>query len=106
MEGVMARGLPDVPAVSAFPELNLRLYVAVGGKAGVWFVSLDAASRLAVWGARRFFHLPYFHADMEARDERGAIAYSSVRRGPAPRVAFRASYQPTSPVYEARRGSL
>ena len=102
----MARGLPDVPGVSAFPELNLRLYVHVDGKPGVWFVSLDAASRLAVWGARRFFHLPYFHADMEAREEGGRVVYRSVRRTGGPRVAFRGSYGPTSEVIEARPGSL
>ena len=55
MTGVMLRPLPDVPGISAFPELNLRLYVDVGGKPGVWFISLDAASSLAVWAARRFF---------------------------------------------------
>ncbi|MCA9241502.1 MAG: DUF2071 domain-containing protein, partial [Planctomycetales bacterium] len=42
MEGVMRRPLPDLPWVSAFPELNLRTYVTHGGKPGVWFLSLDA----------------------------------------------------------------
>jgi uncharacterized protein YqjF (DUF2071 family) len=106
MEGVMARGLPDLPGVSAFPELNLRLYVEVGGKPGVWFVSLDAANRLAVWGARRFFHLPYFHADMEAREEDGRVRYFSARRGAGPRVAFRGEYGPASDVFATRPGTL
>src|SRR5688572_28968890 len=64
MSGVMLRPLPDLPGISAFPELNVRLYVERDGKSGVWFLSLDAYNRLAVWGARRFFHLPYFHARM------------------------------------------
>jgi uncharacterized protein YqjF (DUF2071 family) len=106
MEGVMARGLPDLPGVSAFAELNLRLYVTRGGKPGVWFVSLDAASSLAVWGARRFFHLPYFRADMETREEGGRISYRSVRRGPGARVAFSGEYGPVGDVTEARPGSL
>src|SRR4051794_15783952 len=59
MAGVMRRSLPDLPWVSAFPELNLRLYVERDGKPGVWFLSLDAANALAVWAARRLFHLPY-----------------------------------------------
>jgi uncharacterized protein YqjF (DUF2071 family) len=96
MEGVMRRPLPDVPGLSAFPELNLRLYVEVDGKPGVWFISLDAANRVAVWGARRFFHLPYFLADMESRDDGQRIHYSSVRRAPGARVAFRCVYGPTS----------
>src|SRR5262245_45519055 len=106
MEGVMLRPLPDLPGVSAFPELNLRLYVELDGKPGVWFVSLDAANRLAVRAARRFFHLPYFDADMDAREEAGHVVYRSVRRDAGPRVAFRGSYVPTSDVFTAKPGSL
>jgi uncharacterized protein YqjF (DUF2071 family) len=47
---------------------------------GVWFFSLDAANRLAVWGARAFYHLPYFNADMDLRREGKAIQYSSSRQ--------------------------
>ena len=71
MRGVMRRPLPDLPWVSAFAELNLRLYVVHGGRPGVWFVSLDAANPLAVWAARTFFHLPYFHARHDRGDVRG-----------------------------------
>lgn len=101
----MRRPLPDLPGVSAFPELNLRLYVVAGGKPGVWFISLDAAHRLAVWAARRFFHLPYFHADMDVRDDGTRIHYRSVRRA-RQRVAFRGSYGPESAPFEARPGTL
>ncbi|HEY1409586.1 MAG TPA: DUF2071 domain-containing protein, partial [Promineifilum sp.] len=38
MAGVMRRPLPDMPWVSAFPELNVRVYVEAGGKPGVWFL--------------------------------------------------------------------
>jgi uncharacterized protein YqjF (DUF2071 family) len=108
MEGVMARPLPDLPGVSAFAELNLRLYVRHGGKPGVWFVSLDAANGLAVWAARRFFHLPYFRADMAVREERGRILYRSRRRdeGGAPPVVFRGEYGPVSEIELARSGTL
>lgn len=106
MQGVMRRPLPDVPWVSAFAELNLRLYVVHQGRPGVWFVSLDAANPLAVWAARTFFHLPYFHADMtvEAREDR--IRYRSTRRRSNGAVAFEATYGATSPVYRATPGSL
>ena len=62
MAGVMRRPFPDAPGLSAFPELNLRLYVEHNGKPGVWFLSLDATNPIAVWAARRLFHLPYFRA--------------------------------------------
>src|SRR5436190_2686663 len=86
MEGVMLRHLPNMPRLSAFAELNLRLYVEVGGKPGVWFVSLDAENRLAVWVARRLFHLPYFHATMAVARVGYRIEYRSERSASATRV--------------------
>jgi uncharacterized protein YqjF (DUF2071 family) len=110
MRGVMRRPLPDLPWISAFPELNLRLYVEHRGRAGVWFLSLDAASRLAVWAARRFFHLPYFHARMAIAGLPARVKYHSERsvgRGtPDGQVVFDAEYEPAGPPYRAARGSL
>jgi uncharacterized protein YqjF (DUF2071 family) len=102
MTGVMRRPLPDMPWVSAFPELNVRLYVERDGKPGVWFLSLDATNPLAVWAARRFFHLPYFGARMTIRPADGRFVYSSAR----PEAQFDATYGPTSEVYRAKPGSL
>jgi uncharacterized protein len=102
MSGVMRRPLPDLPWVSAFPELNVRLYVERDGKPGVWFLSLDATNPLAVWAARRFFHLPYHRADMSLVGDGDGIAYSSRR----PDASFRGRYRPTSPVYYATPGTL
>jgi uncharacterized protein len=107
MADVMARGLPAVAGLSDFPEMNLRLYVQAEDKPGVWFVSLDATSSLAVWGARRFLHLPYFRAAMTARDDGGRINYESVRRSPSlPRVAFRGAFGSTGPAAPAGPGTL
>lgn len=104
MSGVMRRFLPDLPWISAFPELNVRLYVEHEGKPGVWFLSLDATNPLAVWAARRFFHLPYFNAGIECRAEGEAVRYSSHRRGGEPRLE--AHYRPTSTPYASRPGTL
>src|SRR5688572_24482592 len=52
MTGVRLRGLPPLPLLSAFPELNVRTYVTVQGKPGVFFFSLDAGSTVAVRAAR------------------------------------------------------
>lgn len=99
--------LPPVPKVSTFPELNVRTYVTYGGKPGIWFVSLDAASRLAVAAARRFYGLPYFHADMAIEPARQAFSFRSERvdsRGHA--AAFSARYEPHGDRVEAPAGSL
>jgi len=102
MAGVMRRPLPDLPWVSAFPELNVRVYVERDGKPGVWFLSLDATNPLAVWAARRFFHLPYFKASMSVTARDGGIEYSSSRSG----AELVARYRPTSDVYRSRVGTL
>lgn len=106
MTGVSLRPLPDLPWLSSFPELNVRTYVEYGGKAGVWFLSLDAANPVAVWAARRFFHLPYFHAEMTVEDRDGRVRYSSVRRREPAGLGFRASYGSTSEPYRSAEGSL
>lgn len=106
MQGVMLRPLPDLPWISAFPELNLRLYVEHQGRPGVWFLSLDAANPLAVWAARRFFHLPYFHARMRIAGLPGHAEYDSLRLSPPGGVGFRARYRPVSDPYEAKPGTL
>ena len=93
----MRRYLPDLPWVSAFPELNVRTYVERDGKPGVWFLSLDATNPLAVWAARRFFHLPYFRATMSLRHEADGISYRSQRA----HASFEADYAPISDVYRA-----
>jgi len=107
MEDVAPRGLPSPPGLGAFPEVNLRTYVRHRGRAGVWFLSLDAASRITVEGARRFFHLPYFHAEMAATSDGDVIDYRSRRtdrRGRPGELAIR--YRPTGPVEPAVPGSL
>ncbi|HEY0707276.1 MAG TPA: DUF2071 domain-containing protein, partial [Polyangia bacterium] len=106
MDNVTGRGLPNLPGLSAFPEMNLRLYVELDGKPGVWFISLDADKRPAVWGARWALNLPYFAAAMSLRQNGADVIYDSARRGHGARVAFRGTYRPTSAPAPARPGSL
>jgi uncharacterized protein YqjF (DUF2071 family) len=107
MSGVRPRCVPPLPGISAFLELNVRTYVKAGGKAGVWFFSLDAASRFGVRAARRFFHLPYFDARMSVEEEEGSLRYRSDRthRG-APAAAFAARYRPTTDIACAGAGNI
>lgn len=66
---------PAIPYLSAFHELNMRTYVHLGEESGVWFFSLDANSALGVWGARLFYHLPYFYAQIELKEDGNDIDY-------------------------------
>jgi len=104
MSGVRPRYLPPIPALSTFSELNVRTYVTVGNKPGVYFFSLDAASRLAVWGARNFFHLPYYFARMSSRSHGAWVEYQSRRVHRTAELQCR--YRPSGPAFEARPQSL
>jgi hypothetical protein len=99
---IQPRGLPRLSELSNIPELNCRTYVTVDGKPGVYFFSLDITSRLLVWGARTFYHLPYFQAKMSCESSGESISYAS-RRGNA---TWRATYEPISEVQLAALGTI
>jgi uncharacterized protein YqjF (DUF2071 family) len=107
MSNVAMRGTPALPWLSAFPELNVRTYVVVDGKPGVWFFSLDAASVVAVHAARTAFHMPYFRARMSCEEQGGWVEYHSERRHPeAPAGEFHGRYRGVGPVYQSSPGTL
>jgi uncharacterized protein YqjF (DUF2071 family) len=77
---------------------------------GVYFFSLDASNLLAVAGARTFYHLPYYWAEMriEQQSERDFAFYSRRRFASKP-VIFKARYRglgPTRKLAESRNGTL
>jgi uncharacterized protein len=105
ISGFRLRGTPPLPAVSTFPELNVRTYVTAEEKPGIWFFSLDTSSRIAVEGARRVYKLPYFQARMSVEPRRERIEYSSDRVDEQGR-RFEAHYGPTGERFNAAPGSL
>lgn len=106
MERIRPAWLPPLPWISWFLELNVRTYVHdAAGRPGVWFYSLDCNQPLAVSIARRWFHLPYYHAQMSASDRQGTIHYRCDRRAPdAPTARF--AWTPGGDSAPAAPGSL
>jgi len=107
MANVGPRGVPALPWVSEFPELNVRTYVRVGGTPGVYFFSLDAANPLAVGVARTLVHLPYYSASMQVETRDGWIHYNSRRipsSGNPAELAGR--YRPTGEAHAPLEGTL
>ena len=104
MSNVSLRGVPSIPWVSAFPEANVRTYVRVGDKPGVFFFSLDAASALAVRTARLLLNLPYYLATMTTATTEGVVSFSSERRDQDARLI--ATYRPVGEAFYAQPGSL
>lgn len=101
------RGLPAVPGVSDFDEINVRTYVTLEGKPGVLFFSLDADSAPGVLAARLWYLLPYYLADasLERRGDRFRFTSQRQHPGAAP-ARFTADYRPVGPVQRPPRGSL
>ncbi len=62
-----------------FLETNVRTYVSHRDQPGVYFFSLDAASRIGVWTARTFWGLPYYHAQMSLERDDDTYHYHSRR---------------------------
>ena len=99
------RGVPALPWISAFNEINVRTYVVYDGIPGIYFFSLDADSAVAVAGASTLFHLPYFLADIEMESDRGRFTYRS-RRSAGSDAQFEAVYAPAGQLFEPEEGTL
>ena len=106
MTGVRFGPVPAPFGARRFLELNVRTYVLDHGVPSVWFFSLDASNPLAVRGARRFYHLPYFDANLQVA-EGSSIDYTGTRvHKNAPPGAWRCSYRPVGAVFRSQPGSF
>jgi uncharacterized protein YqjF (DUF2071 family) len=107
MRNFSPKGFPALPYVSDFLELNVRTYVYdEKGNSGIWFFSLDADQSLAVWGAKTFFHLDYFHAKMSAEKTGKEIHYKSQRYNMSDRFESYLAYEPEGASFNAAINSL
>jgi uncharacterized protein len=112
-------GVPPLPRLSFFPQVMVRTCVSVEDKPGSFYFSVDAASLSAVWLARVFFRMPYWHAKIQVggatirqRNATGGTIHfrSSRLHGPAALdgpATFLAAYAPERYcVYSWNRGKL
>jgi len=97
-----------VPSISTFPEINVRTYVSVDNKPGIFFFSLDADSHAAVSAARRLYRLPYFHSRIAIARDGPEVRYDATRAdADAPADAsFRGSYRPVGARFQPPVGTL
>jgi uncharacterized protein len=99
MSNVRFRYAPPVPGMSTMAELNVRTYVTIEGKPGVYFFSLDIESIAAVYGARIGFALNYYYASMAVSQSvkhlpESKFLYRSKRLQPPRPAELEASYGP------------
>ncbi|MCW2988037.1 MAG: hypothetical protein JWM24_975 [Solirubrobacterales bacterium] len=106
VRGLRLRGTTPVPRLSSFSEINVRTYVTVGGRPGIYFLSLDADSWPAVHAARRSYRLPYFRAEIAA-DGGQSFDFDATRvSGAGPPAFFKVAYGPRGELLPERAGSL
>jgi uncharacterized protein YqjF (DUF2071 family) len=105
LTGLRLRGLLPLPRASSFLELNVRTYATAGGKAGIWFFSLDASSTAAVELARRTYKLPYFRARMSTVRRGDWFVYECARVEEPGRV-FSGRYRSRGDERQTAKGSL
>ena len=105
MRGVRFRGLPALPGISNFNEINVRTYVHdAQGRPGVWFLSLDTDSRLAAWLGRGLFGLNYHTAEIQFERTGTKVLWHAARRGEEYREKM--GYRIREELPEAAPGSL
>ena len=102
LQDLRLRGMPPVPRLSTFPELNVRTYVTRDDRPGIWFFTLEAASTLAVEGAKRLYRLPYHRAQMTYRRVGDHVQYESARAG----AAFSGTYRGEGDLFRPEPGTL
>ncbi len=97
--------VPPVPGLNSMHELNVRTYVHVDRVPGVWFLSLECNSAAAVLGARMFFHLPYYNAEIGLDQEDYTIDYRLEREDDPP-ATFEATWEIGETLPYSHPGSL
>src|SRR5256885_2744064 len=104
--GARLRGVPALPGLARFHELNVRTYVRNGEDHGVWFFSLDPPNAAAAAIARATLRLPDCYAGMHRSEDRGLFRYDSLRVVPAPQASFSGSWSVKEGAAPAAPGTL
>ncbi|MDQ1709440.1 MAG: uncharacterized protein QOG49_825 [Frankiaceae bacterium] len=78
---VRLRGLPPLPGLREFPEVNVRTYVRRGGHAGVYFLRIHATNPVVVEAARRLAGVEYRHAAITVAGGPAACRYETTQAG-------------------------
>lgn len=108
---VLARaGLRGTPRATRFtvPECNVRTYVRFDGTPGLYFFSVDVASRVIPPIVQAATEISCYYASIEVdRDDTGVdFRLRRPRDRDRPAAQFEASYRPDGEVFHADPGSI
>jgi uncharacterized protein len=88
------RGLPPVPGLSSFAELNVRTYATLDDRPGIWFFSLELGNALVVEAMKRLYRLPAQRTRIDAAPGRYELP------------GFGARYSSAGEPFQAGAGTL
>jgi uncharacterized protein YqjF (DUF2071 family) len=98
---VRVRGLPPFPGMT-FGQVDVRTYVTVDDRPGIWLCSVDVSNPLLLEAAKRSHRLPAYRARIASSRDGAAAETETDRDG----LRFTARYRPTGDPYTAEPGSL
>lgn len=96
------RGLPPLPGLSSFPQLEIAALVTVGDRPGLWLFSLEVTKSLLVEAAKRAHRLPAYHAQITVERDGDDVVFAAERDG----LGFRARYAGTGGAQRPQPGTL
>ena len=80
IEGIKLFGLPSLPGLGAFNEINVRTYAHLNGREpSVYFFSLDGGPWLTRLSGNLWYKVNYCRAKVQLARERNRIRYESCR---------------------------
>jgi uncharacterized protein YqjF (DUF2071 family) len=107
MTGIRLHGCPPMPLFNQFAEINVRTYVTLDNKPGVYFLSLDADNTPALAIARPWFHLAYRHSSIRFEMHDDSVSFESTRTEPGqPAAHFVGTYRPVAEAHKSVPGTL
>jgi uncharacterized protein len=96
------RGLPPIPGLSSLLQVEVRTYVTLDDRPGIWLCSLEVSNPFLVEAAKRAHRLPAFRARIRAEEFGRATRFEAERDD----LAFEASYAPAGASFTAEPGTL
>jgi uncharacterized protein YqjF (DUF2071 family) len=104
LTNVRLRGLPPLPSLG-FRQVDIRTYVTLDDRPGIWLCSVDASSRVLAEAAKRAHRLPAYAADITTSTDTGPSAggsYELDRGG----LVFSVGFRPRGDAFAPEPGTL
>lgn len=77
IKSIGVRGLPFIPLGRGIPGINVRTYVKMGEKPGIYFLKLAIPQKFAAKMAKYLFHLPYIPMELSFKKTEKMFQFES-----------------------------